>query len=179
VTPRRPRRASPRPEEPPQARARAVALRYLAAAARTEAQIRARLARAELSAEADETVRWLLGLGYLDDAAWARARARALLGPGRAGPRLAERRLVQAGIDPARARDAVAAAVADAAADSGEATAGGGEAALCRALAERRASTSDLGALEPRARARLARFLLGRGFSGPVVARVLGVWEDG
>jgi regulatory protein len=155
-----------------------VALRYLAAAARTEAQVRARLARAELSAEADETVRWLLGLGYLDDAALARGRARTLLGPGRAGPRLAERRLVQAGIERDRARAAVAAAVAELA-DVPEGRGAEGEAALCRALAERRARTRDLGALEPRARARIARFLLGRGFSGPVVARVMGVWEDG
>ncbi len=189
---RRPRARSPRPAPPLPAgegapapargdpessssRARAIALRYLAAAARTEAQVRARLARAELASEADGTVRWLLGLGYLDDAAWARGRARALLGPGRAGPRLAERRLVEAGIDRDRARSSVAAAVADAAGLPGS----DGETALCRALAERRARTADLGALEPRARARLARFLLGRGFSGPVVARVVGLWEDG
>jgi regulatory protein len=157
------------------ARARAVALRYLAAAARTEAQVRARLARDGLEAEADETVRWLAGLGYLDDAAWARARARALLGPARAGPRLAERRLVQAGVDPERAR----ASVADAIAEATDARGSEGEAALCRALAVRRARTEDLDALDPRARARLARFLLGRGFAGSVVARIVGLWEDG
>jgi regulatory protein len=159
----------------PRERARAIAVRYLAAAARTEAQVRARLARAELASEADETVAWLVGLGYLDDAAWARGRARGLLGAGRAGPRLAERRLVQAGIDRDRARASVAAAVADATDASGSR----GEVALCRTLAERRARTADLAALDPRARARLARFLLGRGFSGPVVARVVGLWEDG
>lgn len=159
----------------PRERARAVALRYLAAAARTEAQVRARLARAELPDEADDTIAWLLGLGYLDDAAWARGRARSLLGAGRAGPRLAERRLLQAGIDRDRARASIAAAVEDAA-DPGGAD---GETALCRALATRRGRTADLVSLEPRARARLARFLLGRGFSGSVVARVLGLWEDG
>ncbi len=172
---RRRRAPAPREDASPRERAREIALRYLAAAARTEAQVRARLARAELSAEADETVRWLVGLGYLDDAKWAQGKARDLVGPGRAGPRLAERRLVQAGIERERARAAVGAAVAD--------VAGGGPAAggdvLCRALAERRARTSDLSGLEPRARSRLARFLLGRGFSGPVVARVLGLWEDG
>jgi regulatory protein len=157
------------------ARAKAVALRYLAAAARSEAQVRARLARAELAAEADEVVRWLAGLGYLDDGAWAAGRARTLVGAGRAGPRLAERRLTAAGIAPARARAAVAAAVADAAGSAG----GEGEAALCRALATRRAGTPDLAGLDDRARARLARFLLGRGFSGSVVARTLGTYEDG
>jgi regulatory protein len=156
------------------ARAKVRALRWLAARPRTEAEIRARLARAELAGEADEVVAWLLGLGYLDDAAYARARARALVAPGRLGPRLAERRLVAAGIDPGRARAAVASAVAEETAAAG----GEGEAALCRALAERRARTGDLGALDDRARARLARFLLGRGFAGPVVARVLGVYED-
>jgi regulatory protein len=116
-------------------------------------------------------VAWLIRLGYLDDAAFARARARALVAPGRLGPRLAERRLVSAGIDGGRAREAVAAALAE----DGE----GGEAALCRALAERRARTSELAALDDRARRRLARFLLGRGFSGSAVMRVLGIYEDG
>lgn len=150
--------------------ARAVALRYLASAARTEAQVRARLARAELAAEADRVVAWLLHLGYLDDAAYARGRARDLLGAGRLGPRLAEQRLAAAGIERGRARAAVAAALEEASED--------GEVGLCRALAARRARTADLDALDDRARARLGRFLLGRGFSGSVVARVLGVFED-
>jgi regulatory protein len=163
------------PEQTPLARAKAIALRQLAARPRTEAQVRARLARAELAAEADAVVAWLLRLGYLDDAAYARARSRALVAPGRLGPRLAERRLVAEGVERGRARAAVTEALADAAGREGAA----GEAGLCRALAERRAGTTDLAALDARARARLSRFLLGRGFSGPVVARVLGVWEDG
>jgi regulatory protein len=69
--------------------------------------------------------------------------------------------------------------VAGALAGEGERGGGDAEAALCRALAERRARTADLAGLDARARSRLARFLLGRGFSGPVVARVLGMWEDG
>jgi regulatory protein len=84
---------------------------------------------------------------------------------------------VAAGIDPDSARASVAAAVEDAA--EGDPRAPDGETALCRALAERRARTAALAALDPRARARLARFLLGRGFSGSVVARVLGLYEDG
>lgn len=158
----------------PLERAKAVALRYLASAARTEAQVRGRLARAELAAEADAVVGWLGGLGYLDDAAYAAARARSLLHAGRAGPRLAERRLEAAGIPVASARGAVAAAVVETAGRGG----GEGEAALCRALAERRAGTGDLERLEEKERARLARWLLGRGFSGAAVSRVLGVYED-
>ena len=119
-------------------------------------------------------VRWLVGLGYLDDAAYASARARALLSSGRAGPRLAERRLAAAGIAAPRAREAVALALAEAAGKAG----GEGEATLCRALAEGRAGTKDLAGLEDRARGRLARFLLGRGFSSEAVARVLGAYED-
>ncbi len=165
------RRGAPRPLRPGEsqlARAREVALRYLAAAARTEAQVRARLARDGLEGEGDAVVAWLRHLGYLDDEAFARARARGLTAPGKLGPRAAERRLLQAGVAAASARAAVAAALAEAP---------GGEAARCRALAERRAR-GGLGALDPKGRARLARFLLGRGFSGAVVARTLGGFED-
>jgi regulatory protein len=119
-------------------------------------------------------VRWLVGLGYLDDAAYAAARARALLGSGRAGPLLAERRLSGAGIPAERAREAVAAALAEVAGAGG----GEGEARLCRALAERRAGTAELDGLGERDRARMARWLVGRGFSGAAVARTLGVYED-
>jgi regulatory protein len=150
----------------PLARAKAVALRHLAARARTEAQVRARLARAELAAEADAVVAWLARLGYLDDAAYARARARSLVAPGRLGPRLAERKLLAEGVERGAAREAIAAALAGAEGDP--------EPALCRALAVRRARTDDLSALDDRARRRLARFLLGRGFSGSAVARTLG-----
>ena len=156
-------------DQTPLARAKAIALRYLAARARSEAQVRARLAKDGLEREADETLAWLRELRYVDDAALARARARSLLGPGRAGPRLAERRLVQAGVPAGDARAAVSAALAE-----GE----GGELALCRALAERKAR-APLAELDARGRARLARFLLGRGFAGSVVARVVGVYEDG
>jgi regulatory protein len=159
-------------DQPTLARAKAIALRYLASRARTEAQVRARLARAELAGEADEVISWLLRLRYLDDRAYARARARALVAPGRLGPRLAERRLCAAGVDRAGARAAVADALAEAA------PGGEGEDALCRALAERRAGGEEIGALDDRARRRLSRFLLGRGFSATAVARVLGVYED-
>ncbi|HVI95157.1 MAG TPA: RecX family transcriptional regulator [Anaeromyxobacter sp.] len=163
-------------DAPPLARAKALALRALASRMRTEAQLRSRLEKAELGACADEVVAWLRRLGYLDDAAYARARARALVAPGRLGPRLAERRLRGEGVGAAQARAAIARALedADAAGEGGEAA----EIALCRALAERRTRGRDLAAADPRDRRRLARFLLGRGFAGPVVARVLGIYED-
>ncbi len=164
------------PDETPLARAKAVALRFLASSARTEAQIRARLRRAALAEQADEVVLWLARLGYLDDGAWARARARSLAAPGRLGPRLVERRLEAAGIPRGMAREAVAAALREVASELGDGT---GETALCRVLATRRAGPGGIDGLDDRGRARLSRFLLGRGFSGEAVARVLGVYEDG
>ena len=158
----------------PRARARAIALRMLALRARTEAQVRARLAREDLAAHADETVTWLRGLGYLDDAAYASGRARTLLGRGGLGPRKAEQKLVQAGLPAAAARSAVRAALAG---EEG-ATPAQAERELCRALAERRARR-PLQELDERARARLGRFLAGRGFGGSAIAAVLGIWSDG
>jgi regulatory protein len=35
-----------------------------------------------------------------------------------------------------------------------------------------------MASLDERERARLARWLLGRGFAGPIVARVVGTFED-
>lgn len=164
----------PKTDESPRERARAMALRALARRPRSEAEIRARLARAELAAEADDTVAWLARLGYLDDAAFARARARGLVTGGRAGPRLAERRLRSAGIPEGAAREAVREALQEATGAAG----GSAEVAHCRALAERRARGVPIGELDERARARLARWLLGRGFAGPVVARVVGAFDD-
>jgi regulatory protein len=151
--------------ESPQSRARARALRLLAARPRTEAQIRERLVLAGFPEEADGVVTWLRGLGYLDDAAFARDRARALVAPGRLGPRLAERRLAASGIPRDDARRAVAEAL------------GADETARCRHLAERRARR-PIAELDDRERARLGRFLLGRGFSGRAVSSALGVYVD-
>ncbi len=54
-----------------------------------------------------------------------------------------------------------------------------GEAALCRSLAERKAKGDPAG-LDERARQKLARFLLGRGFSGEAVRKAVGGrWEPG
>jgi regulatory protein len=151
--------------ESSQSRARARALRLLAARPRTEAQLRERLVRAGFGPESDGVVAWLRDLRYLDDAAYARDRAAGLLAPGRLGPRLAEQRLVAAGIPRDLARCAVREALGD------------DEVARCRELAERRARGSP-GGLDDRGRARLSRFLLGRGFSGRAVSSVLGVYVD-
>jgi regulatory protein len=157
----------------PQSRARSRALRLLAARPRTEAQILERLVRAGFEAEAHGVVAWLRDLRYLDDDAFARDRAASLVAPGRLGPRMAERRLVAAGIPRDAARRAVREAL------------GEDETKRCRLLAERRAGAvpgagpgtvpDDLGERE---KARLSRFLLGRGFSGRAVSAALGVYVD-
>jgi regulatory protein len=159
-----------KPEVTPLQRAREVALRHLATAPRTERQVRARIARAGLAEQADAVVAWLRGLRYLDDEAYARGRARSLVASGRIGPRVAARRIQLAGIAAGAARAAVAGAMDE--------EAPGGEVALCLALAVRRARGEPLEGLDARARGRLARFLLGRGFSGAAVARALGGFED-
>jgi regulatory protein len=161
-------------ENTPLQRAKALALRYLASRARTEAQVRGRLAKAELGEVADEVIAWLRELRYLDDDAYARARARSLVARGRLGPRAAELRLRAAGLSAEAARGAVAGAVLEAGEAGGEPP----EVALCRQLATRRLRGADPRTLDDAGRRRLGRFLLGRGFSGSVVSRVLGVWMD-
>jgi regulatory protein len=164
-------------------RAKALALRLLSARARSEKQLGERLIRSGLGAEVEEVLGWLRRLGYLDDGAYARARARSLLAPGRLGPRLAERRLEAAGVDPAAARDAVSAAAAERAGVLAEAGPGPGEqedpeVTLCRAALERKLRGVDPASLDERGRARLARFLRGRGYSADAVARVIGLGEQ-
>ncbi|HET7755204.1 MAG TPA: regulatory protein RecX [Anaeromyxobacteraceae bacterium] len=152
-------------------KARALALRVLAFHARSEAQLRDRLARAGHESCAGEVIAWLKRLGYVDDAAYARGRARSLLASGRAGPRLVERRLFAAGIPREDARRAVASALREVGSEGGSGAAD--ELALCRAAAERKLRGARATELDDRGRARLARHLLGRGFSPEVVSRVL------
>ena len=127
--------------------------------------MRERLIRAGFAGEEEAVIAWLRDLRYLDDDAFARDRAVGLVAPGRLGPRLAEQRLVAAGISREDARRAVREALGD------------DEVARCRTLAERR-TRSSAGGLDDREKARLSRFLLGRGFSGRAVASVLGVYVD-
>lgn len=156
--------------------ANALALRVLAHHARSEAQLALRLRRAGFEAVAAEVVGWARRLGYLDDEAYARGRARALLASGRAGPRLAALRLEAAGIPREDARRAVDEALA---ARGGSGSRAEDEVGLCRdALTRKLRGAAAPGELDPKARARLARFLLGRGFSGEAVARVLRTEEE-
>src|SRR5512146_2503622 len=149
--------------------AKAVVLRVLAFHARTEAQVRDRLARAGAGEHADAVVAWLRRLGYLDDAAYARGRARTLLA--RVGPRVAEQRLRAAGIAAEVARHVVMAETEERARERlpGESA----ELALCRAALRAKLRGADPAALDERGRARLARFLVGRGFSAAAVSRAL------
>ena len=157
--------------------AKALALRVLAFHARSQAQLRARLTRAGFEAEADEVLAWATRLGYLDDAAYARARARALLGTQRVGPRRAEERLRAAGIEAARARLAVAQAAEERA--EGRREGEPAELALCRDALARKLRGRELAGLDERERGRLARFLLGRGFSSAAVARLIPLrWDS-
>jgi regulatory protein len=142
----------------------------LAYHARTEKQLRERLAKDGLSEVADEVIAWVTRLGYLDDRAYARARARFLLQAGKAGPRLAERRLQAAGIPAAEARATVAATLAEDGARAGDR-----ELTLCRAALAKRLRGAAPASLDEKARARQARFLAGRGFSAGAVARALGL----
>jgi regulatory protein len=176
----RPRpRGRARAEATPLEAAKALALRVLAFHARSEAQLRARLVRAGHEPVADEVLAWARRLGYLDDAAFARGTARALLA--RLGPRAAERKLRQAGVAAAEAAAAVARAAEERAAErvaergptASRAPREAPELTLCRAALARRLRGAGTAGLEPRDRARLARWLLGRGFSGGAVARAL------
>ena len=173
----RSRSGSQSPSASPLDDAKALALRVLAFHARTQAQLRARLSRAGFEAQADEVLGWARRLGYLDDAAYARARARALLASQGLGPRRAEERLRAAGIDAARAR----AAVAEAAEERTEGRREGepAELALCREALARKLRGRELARMDDRERARLARFLLGRGYSSSAVARLVPLrWDD-
>jgi len=136
-------------------RARSIALRALARSAQSRAALRVRLERAGLGEEAPRTLAWLAGLGYLDDAAYARARASALLARGAVRAALAERAAGAEGGREARA-----------------------ELALCEEAARRKLGGGEPAALDRRARARLARFLLGRGFSSAAVTRVAALEEE-
>ena len=152
-------------------------LRVLAFHARSEAQLRVRLAKGGFQAEVDEAIAWARRLGYLDDAAYARGRARWLLGPGGVGPRRALERLRAAGIDSSAAQAAVAEATEDRAGPhrGGDSA----EVALARAALARKLRGRAIGDLDERGRARLARFLLGRGFSPAAVLRLVPVRGDG
>lgn len=155
-------------------RAKAKALRLVAARPRTAREIRDRLARAGFEAESEAVAGWLERLGYLDDEGYARQRAERLLSRGGIGPQLAEARLAEAGVPVPLARRAVAEALA---AEPPGAQAGSPEAERCRLVAARRAGR-PLAELALGERSRLARLLLRRGFSPEAVSEALGVHVD-
>ncbi|QXD14434.1 RecX family transcriptional regulator [Rhodocaloribacter litoris] len=144
-------------------RARAVAFDYLAHRARTEAEVRRRLVRKGFApGVAEEVIARLRALGYLDDAAYARAYARSRFAARGYGPQRLRAELLRRGVEPALVEEALA-DFADEAAFLEEA----------RRHARRRWPRL---AGEPDARKRrrkLADYLTRRGFSFDVVRQVV------
>ncbi|WP_373044712.1 regulatory protein RecX [Vulgatibacter sp.] len=126
---------------------------YIAARPRSEAEVRRRLARAEAApATIDRVIERLGELRYLDDAAFARARAGSLARRG-FGPRAIAVKLSQAGVRGEAARQGTSAGI------------GEDERELARAALEKRLKGRAFAALDRKEQARLARWLAGRGFS--------------
>ncbi|MHB8417715.1 MAG: regulatory protein RecX [Myxococcales bacterium] len=138
------------------------ALRLLAARPRSRARLRERLLAAGHSPEEVEAaLARAVELGYLDDCAFARARAEALLG--RYAAPAVERKLAADGVSAELARETLAELQAD-------------DASLARTLLERRFGSEPLaGTLAARA----ARFLAGRGFGEELIERLLRRTTDG
>ena len=146
----------------------AQALRWLTVRDRSEAELRTKLKRAKhLPEQIEAAVLRLRALGYLDDARFARVRAESLIARGRLGPRGAAARLAAAGLSREQVQTAVGSAMKDR-----------DELALARAALLRK-HPGAVGSDDPKLRARAVRFLLGRGFSGAVVGRALGVEVEG
>lgn len=145
--------------------ARKRALRLLAVEPRTTSELRNRLRQAEIpDTEVETVIQEMSRLGYLDDRVYAAGRARSLLENGKNGPRGVDAKLRAKGVAPEVAARAVEEAMSTISEDE-----------LARsALRGRtygpRASAKD--------NARSARFLVARGFSGAVVARVLQLPDD-
>jgi regulatory protein len=142
--------------------AQQAAVRLLAARPRTSAQLAQRLAERFAPAQVEAAVERMKALGYLDDAGLARARSLALLGSGGQAPRSVARRLIAWGIPAAMAATAVAEAQRELGYEPIQ---------YARAFLERQGIRPD--ALDARAKARVARRLLGRGFDPEVVGKLL------
>jgi regulatory protein len=134
------------------------ALRLLTARPRSRSRLEERLRDAgHPAAEVEAALARVTALGYLDDRAFARSQAEALLA--RFSPRAVELKLTALGLPPQLAAEAVAALQAD-------------ESALARSILEKRFGR---GPLEGKAAAKAARFLLGRGFDEDLVEKLVGV----
>jgi regulatory protein len=141
-----------------------LAAAYVARAPRSAAEVRAYLLRTGFEGEqAERAVCWLQERGWLDDAAAAEDYARKLVGAGHA-PASAVAKLCGRGVTEELARRAVA-----------QASGGAGERALLRAALERRLGGRAAAQVrDARERARLARWLLARGYGEDVVREELG-----
>ncbi len=145
----------------------ALALKLLAHRARSESEVHRRLALAEFVPEIiASTLARLRELRYLDDAAYARARAQTLLSRGRFAPEAVEQRLLATGV----ARQVAQAAVREACGERDEP-------ALARACLAARRPALGLEATEVE-KVRAARFLLARGFSEEIARQVVGLPDD-
>ena len=138
------------------------ALKLLSLRDHATAELRRKLGAAGHEAtEIAAALERLAALGYLDDARFARERARQLCASGRLGRAAIAARLQQAGVAAELVRRAL-----------DEQLEGRDELAAARALLARRfpalAAPGD-----QKERARAARFLAGRGFSAEVIGRLL------
>lgn len=128
----------------------------IARRARSEAEVRRKLLQdGAVEPVVDRVVARLHELRYLDDEAFARARARSLAARG-FGPLAAASKLALAGVAPHRAKAGV-----DEAFES--------ERALARQALERRLKGRAAGDLERKEKERLLRWLASRGFSSPAI----------
>lgn len=142
----------------------AVALRLLSFRARSRHEIDLALSRRGFDAQAvARAMARLDGWGYLNDARFARERARTLLASGRFGRAAVQRRLAAHGIDAVEAKAALAEAERELGYDA---------AAAARAVLERRGLFGR--ALTLKEKAKAGRLLLGRGFTRDVIAALVG-----
>lgn len=136
------------------------AVRLLAARDHSSAGLRRKLAERGFDPAAiDAALATLLEAGYVDDARFALTLAGQRAAKGY-GPLAIRQRLVDRGIDRGEAEDAIGALGADWVERAGEALAA-------------RFSAADIASEEPRVRARIARFLQGRGFAASDALRAL------
>ncbi len=147
--------------------AKRLAMQMLSRRARSEAEVRARLARSGFSeGDVDAAIARLRELRFLDDAAFARNRAEKLLVAGRLGPKGVARKLIGQGISSEQADQAIHEAQGDSK-----------EIELAERFLKKLKPPVDR-ASPMEARARAARSLLSRGFSEEIVRQILGL-QDG
>ncbi len=143
--------------------ARSVALGYLSHRARTRAEVQRRLAQAGTpDTIAEETLDWLTGRGYLDDAAYARQYAESRMRGSGYGPQRIKHELARRGV----ARSEVEAALLETV----------GDAEVRQAAQEQAEARWKTLAREPdpyKRRRKLSDFLARRGYSYDVISEVI------